>query len=122
MWALLFKDTMIKPFTRLVNKLLAAIYFDKNDATTIRVAFDLCVKILAEHDIFVAPIQYETVLRKVLDAKLVGKIPTNDVAKWAIAETMLNTALAIALSKEELIKLQDPSYTTERFHKPTQNK
>jgi len=40
-----------------------------------------------------------------MEERLVGKIRANDVAKWAISQAMLNTALSLMLSKEEILKI-----------------
>jgi hypothetical protein len=47
---------------------------------------------------------YEETLTKVLDEKLVGKTAANEPLKYAIAQAILNTALLLAVSKEEIIK------------------
>jgi hypothetical protein len=80
------------------------VYFDKEDKSVVRVAFDNILKVLGENDIVVPQKMYEETLTKVLDEKLVGKTAANEPLKYAIAQAILNTALLLAVSKEEIIK------------------
>ena len=97
---------MINVLDRVANQLLAAIYIDKNDASVIRINFDMVLKIFERFDIIVPPKALENTLTKVLEERLVGKLTANNTAKWVISQAILNTALSIAISKEELIKIK----------------
>ena len=97
---------MINTLDRVINQLLGIIYIDKKDPSIIRISFDQALMILARNEIYVPPKVYEETFKKVIEERLVGKIQANDVAKWAIAQALLNTALTIALTKEDLLKLR----------------
>jgi hypothetical protein len=97
---------MINTLDRLVNQLLAVIYIDKNDPSVVRIAFDKALQIFANYEIIIPPKTFEATFTKVVEERLVGKIQANDVAKWAIAQAMTNTAVSLAISKEELLRLK----------------
>lgn len=97
---------MIKTYDRLVNQLLATIYIDKNDNSVIHVSYIDVLKIFEKFDIVVPAKAFENTLNKVFEERLVGKIEATEVSKYAIAQAMLNTALTLAISKEELLRLK----------------
>lgn len=105
---------MIKPFDRLVNQLLGTISIDRADKSVIRVNFDQVLNLLYKFDLFVPPKALENTLNKVIEERMVGKLNASDVTKWVLAQAILNTALSIAVSKEELlkIKLRDAGFET----------
>lgn len=96
---------MITRLDRIANQLLATISTDRNDPSMIRIQFDRVLQILYNFDIIVPPKIFESTFNKVMEERLVGKIRANDVAKWAISQAMLNTALSLMLSKEEILKI-----------------
>jgi len=108
---------MIKTFDRVVNQLLAVIYIDKTDPSVMRIGFDRALEVLFKYDIVVPPKVFEATFVKLVEERLVGKIQANDVAKWAIAQAMLNTALSLSISKEELLRLRLKDNTVQRFDK-----
>jgi len=89
-----------------MNQILSMIHIDKKDNSVIRINFDAVIQLLNRYDIFVPVKHFELTFSKVIEERLVGKIQANDVAKWAIAQALLNTAFLLAISKEELIKLK----------------
>jgi len=95
---------MIKQHSKLINQIIAHVYFDSNDKSVVRVAFDSVLKILGENDIIVPQKMYEETLNKVLEEKLVGKTAANEPLKYIIAQAILNTAYLLAISKDEIIK------------------
>lgn len=97
---------MITKLDRLLNQLISTVYIDKNDPSIIRIQFDRALQIFYNADIIVPPKAFENTFKKVVEERLVAKIRANDVAKFAIAQAMMNTAFSLMLSKEELIKLR----------------
>jgi hypothetical protein len=97
-------NIMVRQTTKLLNQLIAQVHFDKEDKSAVRVAFDNVIKILYEHELIVPQKMYEETLNKVLTEKLVGKAQANEPIRYAIAQAMINTALLLAVSKEEIIK------------------
>lgn len=97
---------MIKTYDRLVNQLLSVIHIDKKDPSVLRISFDRALQIFQKFEIIIPQKVYEDTFVKVVNERLVGKIQANDVAKWVIAQTMVNTALMLSISKEELLKLK----------------
>lgn len=97
---------MITALDRIVNQLLACIHIDKHDPSLVRITFDQALQIFARHEIIVPPKIFEATFMKVMEERLIGKIQANDVAKFAIAQTMVNTASMLAISKEELLRLK----------------
>lgn len=95
---------MIKQSTILINQLLAQVHFDSKDKSVVRISFDNVIKILIDNDILIPQKAYEETLNKVLSEQLVGKIGANESAKLILANAMLEVALAMAVSKEDLIK------------------
>lgn len=97
---------MITKLDRVANQLLGTVSIDRKDPSLIRIQFDRAIQIFYNFDIVVPPKMFENTFMKVMEERLVGKIRANDIAKWAIVQAMLNTALAMMLSKEEILKLQ----------------
>lgn len=97
---------MITRLDRIANQLLSTISIDRKDPSLIRIQFDKVLQILYNFDIVIPPKIFEDTFNKVMEERLVGKIRANDVAKWAISQAMLNTALSLMLSKEEILKLR----------------
>ena len=95
---------MIKQHSKLINQILPFIHFDSNDKSVIRISFDGVLRLFAENDIILPQKMYEETLSKVLDEKLVGKSPVSEPLKYVIAQTVLNTALLLSISKEDIIK------------------
>lgn len=97
---------MINKQDKIINQLLTTIYIDKKDPSVLRINFDNALAIFQKYEIWIPTKAYEETLNHVITERLVGKIQANDVAKWAIAQAMLNTALLLSMSKEELLKLK----------------
>lgn len=95
---------MVKQTSKLINQLIAQIHFDKEDRSTVRISFDTVIKILYDSELIVPQKMYEETLNKVLNEQLVGKAQANEPLKYIIAQAMVNTALLLAVSKDEIIR------------------
>lgn len=91
---------------KIITQLLGAIYIDSQDPSVMRINFAMVLSVFDRHDIIVPPKILQELLTKVMEERLVGKIQSNETAKWIIAQAIFNVGLQVSVSKEDLLKIR----------------